>query len=114
MEPVSFWWYIPTGIDPMKIQAYSLHSGGATALLCAGTDPLYIQLIGRWNSQAMLRYLRSQAGPVMLQQSAKMLQHGSYSFNPPPAGCTHASLHLDDIPALLDDPVEDVLLVEAF
>ena len=99
-----------TGIPPAKIQAYSLRSGGATALLCAGTDPLIIQLIGRWNSDAMLRYLRTMATAVTAPLASKMLQHGRYTFIPS-TSLRAACLHPQDIPVLDDD--EDVTGLEA-
>jgi hypothetical protein len=71
-----------TGIPADKIQAYSLRSGGATALLCSGCDPLIVQLLGRWRSDAMLRYLRAMAQPVVQDAATQMLQHGEYTFGP--------------------------------
>lgn len=75
--------YNTTGIPSAKVQAYSLRSGGATALLCAydgNTD--IIQIIGRWKSDSMLRYLRTQAIPLLSNHAAAMLHHGSYTFAP--------------------------------
>ena len=69
-------------IKPSEIDARSLRAGGATALFCAGVDQDTIQLLGRWKSDAMLRYLHVQAMPVMQQFAAKMFAGGSYSFQP--------------------------------
>jgi len=69
-----------TGIPPDKITAYSLRSGGATALLCSGADAVIIQLVGRWRSDAMLRYLRVQANNITNDHSQAMLKHGAYTF----------------------------------
>jgi hypothetical protein len=69
-----------TGIDPFLISARSLRPGGATALLCANVDKDAIMLLGRWKSDAMLRYLRIQAMTPGLSQ--RMLTHGSYTFHP--------------------------------
>jgi hypothetical protein len=69
-----------TGIPPHLLSARSLRPGGATALLCAGIDSDHIQLLGRWQSDAMFRYLRIQAATGALSQ--KMLDHGDYSFAP--------------------------------
>ena len=91
-----------TGIPPAKIQAYSLRSGGATALLCAGTNPILIQLIGRWKSDAMLRYLRTMATALTAPLAQKMLDHGSYTFVPS-SSPTVTCLHPSDIPVLDDD-----------
>ena len=69
-----------TGIDPKLISARSLRPGGATALLCANIDRDAIMLLGRWKSDAMLRYLRIQALSPGFSQ--KMLDHGAYTFHP--------------------------------
>lgn len=56
------------------IDARSLRSGGATALLCAGIDRDTTQLLGRWRSDAMLRYLHVQANPAMNHIARAMFQ----------------------------------------
>ena len=71
-----------TGIDPSLISARSLRPGGATALLCAGIDKDAIQLLGRWKSDAMLRYLRIQAASLQFNYAQQMLDAGSYTFHP--------------------------------
>lgn len=104
-----------TGIPPEKLQAYSLRSGGATALLCADTDPFIVQLLGRWNSDAMLRYLRAQAIPVTAHHSKKMLHCGNYTFIPTTGAAHQTVLHHHDIPSVLrpdeEDPELDVALL---
>jgi hypothetical protein len=71
-----------TGISPTLISARSLRPGGATALLCAGIDKDAIQLLGRWKSDAMLRYLRIQAASLQFNYAQQMLDHGAYTFHP--------------------------------
>ena len=71
-----------TGIDWELLSARSLRPGGATALMCSNTDPTWIQLLGRWKSDAMLRYLRIQAHVNAAHFSQKMLDHGSFTFAP--------------------------------
>ena len=71
-----------TGIDWTLLSARSLRPGGATALMCSNTDPTWIQLLGRWKSDAMLRYLRIQAHVNAAHFSQKMLDHGSFTFAP--------------------------------
>jgi hypothetical protein len=71
-----------TGIDPFLLSARSLRPGGATALLCAGVDKDVIQLLGRWKSDAMFRYLRIQAHAHAAYLSQQMLDHGTYTFAP--------------------------------
>ena len=69
-------------IRPDDVDARSLRAGGATALLCGGVDDNVIQLIGRWKSDAMIRYLHVAAHPVMHTFAAKMFANGNYSFRP--------------------------------
>lgn len=71
-----------TNILPSLITARGLRAGGAMALLCARVDKDEIKLVGRWKSDAMLRYLHSQAMPLMKHFSTLMTQHGSFSFPP--------------------------------
>jgi hypothetical protein len=69
-----------TGIPHKKITSRSLRPGGATALLCAGEEPINIALVGRWRSEAMLRYLRAQTTPSAKQFAKLMLQHGDFTY----------------------------------
>jgi hypothetical protein len=71
-----------TGIDPAKLTARSLRPGSATALLCAKVDNDTIKLVGRWQSDAMLRYLHTQAVPAMGNLAHSMFQHGNFTFQP--------------------------------
>jgi len=61
------------GFLPHEVSARSLRAGGATALLCAKVDPDIIQLLGRWRSDEMLRYLHLSAEPVMKDFAKRML-----------------------------------------
>jgi hypothetical protein len=70
------------GVKPSEICARSLRASGAMALLCARVDPDWIQLMGRWKSDAMLDYLHVQAAPIMQDFAARMLNGGHYSFRP--------------------------------
>ena len=74
----------PASLDilPDEVEARSLRAGGATALLCAGIDNNTIQLLGRWKSDAMLRYLHISASPVMNRYAAFMYNNGAYTFTP--------------------------------
>ena len=71
-----------TGIDSSLLSARSLRPGGATALLCAGVDSDAIQLLGRWKSDAMFRYLCIQAANLQTNFAQLMLDHGRYTFHP--------------------------------
>ena len=71
-----------TGIPPDAITARSLRPGSATALLCANVDTNAVKLLGRWKSDAMLRYLRVQATLSSRHFAQNMLDHGAYTFTP--------------------------------
>jgi hypothetical protein len=70
------------GIKPAEIDARSLRAGGARALLCANVDPHSIQLLGRWKSDTMIRYLHVSATPHVRQFARQMFSSGQSSFNP--------------------------------
>ena len=71
-----------TGLTSNLLSARSLRPGGATALLVARIDTNIIQLLGRWKSDAMFRYLRVQATTHALALSQRMLDHGAFTFAP--------------------------------
>jgi hypothetical protein len=79
-----------TGIPPKLLTCRSLRPGGATALLVAGVDLDVVQLLGRWLSDAVLRYLRVQAATRTLSQS--MLHAGSYTFAPDVLSTAHKAV----------------------
>ena len=54
-----------TGINPEELTARSLQAGGAMALLCAEFDSDQIKLLGRWHSDAMIRYLHQEAQHIL-------------------------------------------------
>jgi hypothetical protein len=64
------------------VSARSLRPGGATTLLCAGVNPDAIQLLGRWKSDFMLRYLRVAAQTNTGFFAARMLAAGAFTFAP--------------------------------
>jgi hypothetical protein len=71
-----------TNIPPDRIEAYSLRSGGATALLVSGVDETAIRALGRWKSDAIFLYLRTQPSRLTSNYSRSMLSHGQYTFSP--------------------------------
>ncbi len=71
-----------TGLAPDEISARSLRAGGAMALLCGNIDTNLIKMIGRWHSDAMMRYLHLQAQPLMRHYAKKMFHEGTYTFLP--------------------------------
>lgn len=70
------------GFLPKDVSARCLRAAGAMALLLSDVDTNIIQLIGRWRSDAMLRYLHVQAEPLMRDYSRRMLNCGTYNLIP--------------------------------
>jgi len=70
------------GFETKDIEARSLRSGGAMALLCGNVDPDKIRLLGRWKSDAMLRYLHVQTLPLSYLFSERMIAHGNFTLYP--------------------------------
>jgi hypothetical protein len=70
------------GFLPKDISVSALRAGGVLALLCAKVDTDLIQLLGRWRSDVMLRYLHVQAQPVMRNCARLMVQGGHFSLIP--------------------------------
>jgi hypothetical protein len=66
-----------TGLHYSDISAKSLRAGGAMALLCGKIDHNTIRMLGRWHSDAMMRYLHLQAKPLMREFAPTMFNHGS-------------------------------------
>jgi len=71
----------PLGLLPVDISTHSLCASGM-ALLCPQVDSNIIQLLGQWQSDAMLQYLHVQAELVMHDFAACMLEHGTYVLHP--------------------------------
>ena len=70
------------GFFQKEVSAQSLHATGAQALLLGQVDTNIIQLIGRWKSDAMLRYVHVQAFPLMQDYASIMLKAGTYTLIP--------------------------------
>ena len=70
------------GFFQKEVSARSLRAAGAQALLLGRVDTNIIQLIGRWKSDAMLRYLHVQAFPLMQDYASIMLKAGTYTLIP--------------------------------
>ena len=62
------------GFLPSDVSARSLRAGGAMALLVSKVDTDVIQLLGRWRSDAMFRYLHIQAEPITRDFARRMFQ----------------------------------------
>jgi hypothetical protein len=59
--------------DPNEIGTHSICSGSARAMYLAGVPAFTIMLIGRWSSDAFLRYIRRQVQEFSAGVSSKML-----------------------------------------
>jgi hypothetical protein len=70
------------GFRPEDVSARSTRAGGAMALLCGKIDPDVIQLVGRWRSDTMLRYLTTQAWSHMRHLASIMASSGSFTVVP--------------------------------
>jgi hypothetical protein len=68
--------------DSKDVTARSLRHGGAMALLLGGTAKDTMKLVGRWRSEAIFRYLHSQALPLIAPLASTMLQHGVFTLMP--------------------------------
>jgi hypothetical protein len=71
-----------TGILPTDISTRSLRVGGAMALLNGKIDHDTIRMLGRWHSDAMMRYLHLQSRPIMCEFASTIFNHGIYNFLP--------------------------------
>jgi hypothetical protein len=71
-----------TNIPPDRIEAYSLRSGGATTLLVSGVNETAIRALGRWKSDTIFLYLRTQPRRLTSHYARSMLSHGQYTFSP--------------------------------
>jgi hypothetical protein len=71
-----------TGIPASDISALSLRAGGAMAMLVGSIDLTNIRMMGRWHSDAMMRYLHIQAQPIIGNYASIMFNNGAYTFQP--------------------------------
>jgi hypothetical protein len=75
------WMGSDLGFLPGVVSARSLRAAGAMALLVGKVDPDIIQILGRWRSDEMFRYLHLSAEPIMKGFAAKML-NADYTIAP--------------------------------
>jgi len=69
------------GFLPQEVSARSLRAAGAMALLVSGIDTDIIQLLGRWRSDEMFRYLHLTAEPITRDLASRMLR-ADYTMAP--------------------------------
>ena len=70
------------GFSAKNIGTYSIRSGGAMAMALAKIDVYAIKLIGRWKSDAFLRYIRKQIKEFTSDISARMISNEHFSHIP--------------------------------
>jgi hypothetical protein len=90
------------GFLASDVSARSCRAGGAMALLCGRVDTSIIQLVGRWRSDVMLRYLHLQAGSLMSGMAATMLNAGAFQLIPGQEVPALAAPLLVEVPALVE------------
>jgi hypothetical protein len=66
------------GFSPNQIGLHSARSGAAMAMYLAGVPVFTIMLLGRWSSDAFLRYIRKQVKEFSSGISDKMIQHENF------------------------------------
>ena len=74
------------GVTLYEVTARSMRADGDMALLGARVDIDTIRLVGRWWSDAMLRYLHISAQGFASGLMSRMVQHGDYALIPPSTG----------------------------
>jgi hypothetical protein len=74
--------YYRTGVPASEVDARSLRADGAVAMLFGKIDINSICMMGRWHSDAMMRYLHVQAQPIIGGYAAKMFNEGTYLYLP--------------------------------
>ena len=60
-------------IKPDEIGTHLIRSGGAMAMYLGGVPVFAIQLIGRWSSDAFMKYIQKQIEEFTFDVSARML-----------------------------------------
>ena len=66
------------GYGELEIGTHSFRSGAAMAMYLAGVPVFTIMLIGRWSSDAFLRYIRRQVHEFSAGVSSKMILAPDY------------------------------------
>ena len=68
-------------IKPNEIGTHSIRSGAAMAMYLGGVPVFAIQIIGRWSSDAFMRYIRKQVEEFTFDVSARMLTIQQFTHN---------------------------------
>ena len=72
--------YQSYGMTLSRIGLHSLRASAAMALFLQGVSPYIIMLLGRWSSDAFLRYLRTQVEEFNLKLSEIMINCEDYHY----------------------------------
>lgn len=75
-------------INAEDIGTHSIRSGAAMAMFMGGLPVYMIMLMGRWSSDAFLRYIRKQIEQFSHDVSAKMITNMCYRYMPVPTEST--------------------------
>ena len=87
-----------TGLLPKDVGTHSIRSGGAMAMYLEHIQPFTIMLIGRWRSEAFLKYIRKQVEQFSHNVAHKMQRRKDFYTTPDfepnrnqnqPAGTSH-------------------------
>lgn len=70
------------GFKPSDIGTHSIRSGAAMSMYLAEVPVYTIMLIGRWSSDAFLRYIRKQVEQFSHNVSRRMIQHQHFTHVP--------------------------------
>jgi hypothetical protein len=70
------------GFNPEDIGTHSLRSGAAMAMYLAGVPVYTIMIVGRWSSDAFLRYIRKQVEMFSHNVSVRMIQNDHFFTTP--------------------------------
>jgi hypothetical protein len=81
------------GYDPVDITVKALRATGAMSLITARIDSDVIRLLGRWQSDSMLRYLHVQAIPVLQNFARAMNVRGHFQALPDAGVPIHQRRH---------------------
>jgi hypothetical protein len=72
--------YSDYGINLSRIGLHSLRASAAMALFLGGASPFVIMMLGRWSSDAFMRYLRKQVEEFNLNLSNIMINNSNYHY----------------------------------
>ena len=73
---------VKLGFKPEDIGTHSVRSGAAMAMYLDAVPTFSIMMIGRWSSDAFLKYIRKQVEQFSHNVSSRMLRHESFFTTP--------------------------------